>query len=79
MTVTSGKTIPYINNTITKEVMANVNTTSFGVQFIRMSTGWRKYIKSKHIAPVHIHKSKQDFIRKHEIETQPSLFKTVQF
>ena len=43
MTVTRGKTIPYINDTITKEVLANVNTTSFGVQFIRMSAGWRKY------------------------------------
>jgi len=34
MTVTLGKTIPYVDDTITKNVMANVNATSFGVKFI---------------------------------------------
>jgi hypothetical protein len=67
MTITRGKTIPYVDDTITKEVMANVNATSFGVQFIRMPAS--TYIKRKHIAPVHVHKSKQDFISKHEVET----------
>jgi len=28
---------------------------------------------------VHVHKSEEDFISKHEFKTQPSLFKTVQF
>jgi len=34
MTVTRGKTIPYVDDTITKKVLTNVNATSCGVQFI---------------------------------------------
>jgi len=34
MTVTRGKTIPYVDDTITKKVVANINVTSFGVQFM---------------------------------------------
>ncbi len=69
MTITRGKTIPYVDDTIAKEVMANVNATSFGEQFIRMPASCSTYTKRKHIAPVHVHKSKQDFISKHEVET----------
>jgi len=32
MTVTRGKTFPYVDDTITNKVMANINATSFGVQ-----------------------------------------------
>jgi len=34
MNVTRGNAIPYVDDTNTKKVMANVNATSFGVQFI---------------------------------------------
>ena len=47
MTTTRGKTIPYVDETITKEVMANVNATSFGVQFKRMTASCSRYAKSK--------------------------------
>jgi len=79
MTVTRGKTIPYVDDTITKKVMANVNATSFGVQFIWMSTSYSKIIKSKHIVTAHVYKSEQDFVGKYDVKTQPALFKTVQF
>jgi len=62
MTVTRGKTIPYVDDTITKKVMANINATSFGVQFIWMSTSYSKIIKSKHIVTVHVYKSEQDIL-----------------
>jgi len=75
MTVTRGMTIPYVDDRITKKVMANVDATGFGVQFIWMSTSCSKIIKSKHI----VHKSKQDFVGKCDVKTQPSLFKTAQF
>jgi len=78
MTVTRGKTIPYVDDKITKKVMANVNATSFGVQFIWMSTSCSKIIESKHIATVHVYKSEQNFVSKYVIKTQPPLFKTVQ-
>jgi len=57
--------------------MANVNATSFGVQFIWMSTSCNKIIKSKHyslIATVHVYKSEQDFVSKYNIKTQPLFF-----
>jgi len=59
MTVTHGKTIPYVDDTTTKKVVSNVNATSFGVQFIWMSTSCSKIIKNKHIATVHVYKSEQ--------------------
>jgi len=62
-----------------KKAMAKVIATSFGVQFIWMSTSYSKIIKSKHIATVHVYKSEQDFVSKCGIKTQPPLFKTVQF
>ena len=58
--------------------MANVDAISFGVQFKRMTAGCSKHIKSKHIAPAHVLKFKQDFINKHETKMQPSLSETVQ-
>jgi len=69
MTVTRGKTIPYVDDTFTKKVVANVNATSFGVQFIWLSTSYSKIIKSKHIATVHAYKSGQDFVIKYDIKT----------
>ena len=36
MIITRGKTIFYVDDTITKEVMANVDAASLSVQFIRM-------------------------------------------
>jgi len=54
--------------------MANVNATSFDIQFIEMSTSCSKYIKSKHIDTVHVHKSEQDFLNKNYIKTQHSLY-----
>jgi len=59
--------------------MVNVDDTSFGIQFIWISTRHSKYIKCKRIATVHVHKSELDFIGKHDIKTQLSLFKTVHF
>jgi len=79
MTVTRGKTIPYVDDTITKKVVAKVNATSFEVQFIWMFTSWSKIINSKHIATVHVYKSEQDFVSKYDIKSQKSLFNTVQF
>jgi len=79
MSVTRGKTILYVDDTITKTVAADVNATSFAVQFIWMSTSNSKIIKSKHIDTVHVYKSEQDFVSKYDIKTQPPLFKTVQF
>jgi len=71
-----GKTIPYVDDTITKKVMANVNATSFGVQSIWMSTSCSKIIKSKHIAGVHVYESERDIVSKYDIKTQPPLLKT---
>jgi len=79
VTATRGKTIPYVDDTIIKKVMANVNATRFGVRFIWMSTSYSKIIKSKHIVTVHVYKSEQDFLVKYDVKTQPPLFKTVQF
>jgi len=64
VTVTRGKTIPYVDDTITKKVMANVSAT---------------IVLAKHIVTVHVYKSEQDFVRKYDVKTQPPLFKTVQF
>ena len=50
MAITHAKTIPHVDNTITKDVMANVIATILGEQFKRMTTGCSKYIKSKHMA-----------------------------
>jgi len=69
MTVARGKTIPYVDDTITKKVLANVNATSFGVQLIWMSTSCSKIIKSKHIVTVHVYKSEHDFVGKYDIKT----------
>jgi len=68
MTVTRGKTIPYVDGTITKKVGANVNATSFDVQFIWMSSSFSKINKNKHIATVYVYKSEQDFVSKYEIK-----------
>jgi len=49
--------------------MANVYATSFGVQFIWMSTSYSsKIIKSKQIVTVHVYKSNQDFVGKYDVE-----------
>jgi len=75
MTVTREKTIPYVDDTITKKVMANVIVISL-YECPRVEV---KSSKNKHIATVHVYKSEHDFVSKYDIKPQPTLFKTFQF
>jgi len=64
----AGRRFHYVDDTITKKVMANVNATSFGVQFIWKSQVVLKSLKAN-IATVQVHKSEQDFIIIYDITT----------
>jgi len=75
MTVTRGKTIAYVDDTITKKVIAKFNATSFGVQFIWITV---KSLKAN-ISLQFMFTSEQDFVGKYDVKTQPPLFKTIQF
>jgi len=77
MTVTHGKTIPYVDDTITKRLWRTLMRLVLAFSLYECLRVAVSNLKAN--ATVHVHKSEQQFLNKHVIKTQPSHFKTVQF